>query len=261
MLTPDKLVFRSCKPKTLKKGKKAFPLPRGNSSYAIAKRAEYIKKDLTAAEHYYRRAIYAGDRVESAVKDLAGILHQKGRTDEACVLLERYAHLFVDDQAKFQNLLVSLKRQIVPTGNSLNKTLRITGLPKCTTRFVTGLFTNMSRVTSVRLVPEDFEVFLDFPSHSAARKTLEGYKFWDIYQIDWISTTGEVMGDANFMKNRTPFRYRVCLEDPNNKALTIPVDEPREVVAVVGSIEYEAIGDSQAQLLIGSSLFADICEP
>jgi len=35
------------------------------------------------AEQHYKLAILEGDRIESAIKDLAGILHQKGRTDEA----------------------------------------------------------------------------------------------------------------------------------------------------------------------------------
>lgn len=57
-----------------------LPLPKGNSFYAMAKRAEYKAKNLSLAKTYYREAINIGDRSESALKDLAGILHQEGRT-------------------------------------------------------------------------------------------------------------------------------------------------------------------------------------
>jgi hypothetical protein len=60
------------------------------------------------------------------VKDLAGILHQKGRTGEAVRLLEANKHLFTgEEEAKFVNLLESLQKQVVPSGNSLNRTLKI----------------------------------------------------------------------------------------------------------------------------------------
>ena len=51
------------------------PLPRGASAYAMAKRAEYIEKDLAKAEYLYKKAIRSKDRQASAVKDLAGLLH------------------------------------------------------------------------------------------------------------------------------------------------------------------------------------------
>jgi hypothetical protein len=133
-MTPDKIGPRIWK---AKKGvKKTFPLPRGNSNYAVAKRAEYVKKDLTEAEFYYKLAISGGERTESAVKDLAGILHQTGRTDEACVLLEKHKDLFVFEQEKYQNLLISLQKQIVPSGNSLNKSLKISDLTKFSTAYI-----------------------------------------------------------------------------------------------------------------------------
>lgn len=51
------------------------PLPHGASAYSMAKRAEYIEKNLAKAEHLYKKAIRSGDRRASAVKDLAGLLH------------------------------------------------------------------------------------------------------------------------------------------------------------------------------------------
>jgi len=51
------------------------PIPRGNSAYAKAKRAEYLEKNLGKAEKFYRIAIKNGERLESSIKDLATVLH------------------------------------------------------------------------------------------------------------------------------------------------------------------------------------------
>lgn len=63
-------------------------LPTGQGPYAQAKRAQLVDQDLTSASRLFRRAIKQGDNRESAVKDLASILLQQGRTDDAVKLLE-----------------------------------------------------------------------------------------------------------------------------------------------------------------------------
>jgi hypothetical protein len=69
---------------------KHLPIPRGNSPYALAKRAEYEEKDLAKAEEYYKQAILQGERVESAIKDLASVMHQQGKTKDACEFLRKH---------------------------------------------------------------------------------------------------------------------------------------------------------------------------
>lgn len=86
-----------------------LPIPRGESPYTWGKRAEYIERNLEKAELYYRLAIYMGVRTKSAVMDLAGILHQLNKTEEACQLLENSRHMFPNGSAKLENLLVNLK--------------------------------------------------------------------------------------------------------------------------------------------------------
>ena len=87
-------------------------IPKGYSDYTLAKRAEYQFRDLKRAEFHYRKAISSGERVTSAIKDLASLLHQQGRTAEAIELLESHTHCFVQDYQKFQNLYTTLKKQI-----------------------------------------------------------------------------------------------------------------------------------------------------
>ena len=63
-------------------------LPRGNGPYARAKRAQLVDLDLERAESLLRQAIHCGDRRESAIKDLASLLNQQARGDDAITLLE-----------------------------------------------------------------------------------------------------------------------------------------------------------------------------
>ena len=67
-------------------------LPKGKGPYARAKRAQLVDLDLQKGEALLREAIKQGDKRESAVKDLASLLNQQGRVDEAIVLLENNAH-------------------------------------------------------------------------------------------------------------------------------------------------------------------------
>jgi hypothetical protein len=209
------------------------PLPRGDSAYAKAKKAEYTEKDLGKAEHFYKAAIAHGERVESAVKDLAGVLHQQGKTREACDVLMEYKGLFTDDQTKYDNLLQNLKKQVIPSGNCLNKSFRISGFDDAVRADdVRKLFRNSKRIREVEFVREDHQLFvvLKFASHSAARKTLEGFHCWDNHKVEWISVTGEISGEASFMRLRGDktdnfFASSLfSLKDPCNKAFTLPID-------------------------------------
>ncbi len=83
-------------------------VPRDGGFYAKAKRAELVEKNLERAESYYREAIRRGDRVESAVKDLASLLNQQGRLDEAIQTLETYLKKNqVSNKVSFRNPLVA----------------------------------------------------------------------------------------------------------------------------------------------------------
>ena len=63
-------------------------LPKGKGPYARAKRAQLVDLDLQKAEELLNQAIQQKDKPESAVKDLASLLNQLGRVNEAITLLE-----------------------------------------------------------------------------------------------------------------------------------------------------------------------------
>lgn len=185
--------------------KRGFPVPRQQTPYAYAKAAEYIEKNLEKAEHYYRKAIEIGERPESAIKDLAGILHQQGKTQEACDLLKAHKHVFVSDLNKYENLLKNLQKQMVPSKNTLNKAVKITGLgPMADELTLKGMFANAGRILHIEFgYEEDSGVrwaILRFSSHSAARKTFEGFKCFHRYVLEWMSVTGELVGQLEMEK-------------------------------------------------------------
>lgn len=80
-------------------------VPRGSNPYARAKRVQLVEKDLERAAQLLREAIKQGDNVESAVKDLAALLVQLGRSDEAIQVLERNRGR-ISNQQSVDNMLI-----------------------------------------------------------------------------------------------------------------------------------------------------------
>ncbi|CAG9321386.1 unnamed protein product [Blepharisma stoltei] len=187
-----------------------FPIPRQQTPYSYAKIAEYIEKDLSKAEVFYRQAIEDGERPESALKDLAGVLHQQGKTKEACELLESHKHLFVSDQTRYENLLKNLQKQIFPSQNTFNKAVKINGLGIMSDELtIRGMFQNASRILHIEIGSEldsngkNKYAVVRFASHSAARKTLEGLLDMTRYKLEWVSVNGEITGEVVFDKSAT----------------------------------------------------------
>ena len=82
-------------------------LPKGDGTYACAKRAQVVDRDLGAAERLFRRAIRENDNRRSAIKDLAWLLHQQKRSKDAITLLEANVKEFRGDRA-FDNMLATV---------------------------------------------------------------------------------------------------------------------------------------------------------
>jgi len=86
-------------------------LPKGKGPYARAKRAQLVDQDLQAAENLFRAAIRERDKPESAIKDLASLLQQQGRGDDAVVLLAEHANRF-RGVSPYDNMLATLYQQL-----------------------------------------------------------------------------------------------------------------------------------------------------
>lgn len=214
-----------------------LPLPKGNSPYAMAKRAEYVQKDLELAKHYYKLAIKYKDRGESAIKDIASILHQEGHTKQACDFLSENRKFFKDHK-KFVNLYESLQKQIVPSENCLKRILKIAPISDFETiDSIKAMFKNSSRIVDIEFHYYNGQRagFLTFSSHSSARKTLEGLLNWDNYKVDWVS--GQ---DLDYIKNCEFWTFALDTQGPALSRGT-------------------STDENTAKHLIGNDLFSELC--
>lgn len=245
-----------------------LPIPKGQTPYALAKIAEYKDRNLDKAEYYYNLAIRKGERVISAIKDLASLLHQRGKTQQACEFLKNHRHLFKNDVEKFENLYNTLEKQLNASTNSLNKSLKISNLTsEMTEQDIKALFENPIRIQKIEFKSEEYRKVLNhycilkFNSHSSARKTLEGFHQWERFKVEWINAEGNVVGDAHYYrqkmqdyrKEHPTFDYQVFERDPHGYIYCLPLDSSPLVPMVQNSEQ-----DSQLIKLLGNTLFSTI---
>eukprot|EP00257_Ricinus_communis_P018510 XP_015577246.1 uncharacterized protein LOC8265513 [Ricinus communis] len=85
-------------------------VPSGDSPYVRAKHVQLIDKDPSKAISLFWAAINAGDRVDSALKDMAVVMKQLDRSDEAIEAIKSFRHLCAYDSQ--ESLIAREKVQI-----------------------------------------------------------------------------------------------------------------------------------------------------
>ncbi|GAA0171098.1 hypothetical protein LIER_25213 [Lithospermum erythrorhizon] len=84
-------------------------VPSGHSPYVKAKHVQLIEKDPSRAISLFWAAINAGDRVESALKDMAVVMKQLDRSEEAIEAIKSFRHLCPhESQDSLDNVLLEL---------------------------------------------------------------------------------------------------------------------------------------------------------
>ncbi|XP_065847197.1 protein POLLENLESS 3 [Euphorbia lathyris] len=87
-------------------------VPAGDSPYVRAKHVQLIDKDPSKAISLFWAAINAGDRVDSALKDMAVVMKQLNRSDEAIEAIKSFRHLCpFESQESLDNVLVELYKR------------------------------------------------------------------------------------------------------------------------------------------------------
>ncbi|XP_004135730.1 uncharacterized protein LOC101215262 [Cucumis sativus] len=87
-------------------------VPAGDSPYVKAKQVQLIEKDPSRAVSLFWAAINAGDRVDSALKDMAVVMKQLDRSDEAIEAIKSFRHLCpYDSQESIDNVLIELYKR------------------------------------------------------------------------------------------------------------------------------------------------------
>ncbi|OAY31582.1 protein POLLENLESS 3 [Manihot esculenta] len=87
-------------------------VPAGDSPYVRAKHVQLIEKDPSRAISLFWAAINAGDRIDSALKDMAVVMKQLNRSDEAIEAIKSFRRLCpYDSQESIDNVLVELYKR------------------------------------------------------------------------------------------------------------------------------------------------------
>jgi len=163
------------------------PMPKMKSVYTEAKKAEYDGNIELAAE-LYLKAIDEDDRVDSSIKDYAGILHMKGETKAAIDFMESQSDKHKSSLG-FRNLLSQLKaaleRELSNEGSGLPRIILVSidqGKAKVVINFesLRSIIPNCLKITRLTFVnptvvdglPQSVNVLVEFGSHSAARKAV-----------------------------------------------------------------------------------------
>ncbi|XP_073040615.1 protein SULFUR DEFICIENCY-INDUCED 1-like [Primulina eburnea] len=87
-------------------------VPAGDGPYVRAKHAQLVEKDSESAIVWFWKAINMGDRVESALKDMAIVMKQLGRTEEAIEAVKSFRVLCPRQaQESLDNVLIDLYKK------------------------------------------------------------------------------------------------------------------------------------------------------
>ncbi|KAL8225006.1 hypothetical protein R6Q57_017563 [Mikania cordata] len=84
-------------------------VPSGDGPYVKAKHAQLVERDQEGAIVWFWKAINAGDRVESALKDMVVVMKQLDRTEEAIEAIKSFRCLCPkSSQESLDNVLIDL---------------------------------------------------------------------------------------------------------------------------------------------------------
>ncbi|XP_010241143.1 PREDICTED: protein SULFUR DEFICIENCY-INDUCED 1-like [Nelumbo nucifera] len=87
-------------------------VPSGDGPYVRAKHAQLIEKDPEAAIVLFWKAINAGDRVDSALKDMAVVMKQQDRAEEAIEAIKSFRdRCSKQAQESLDNVLIDLYKK------------------------------------------------------------------------------------------------------------------------------------------------------
>lgn len=87
-------------------------VPSGDGPYVRAKHAQLVQKDPEAAIVLFWKAINAGDRVDSALKDMAVVMKQLDRTEEAIEAVKSFRWMCSKQaQESLDNVLIDLYKK------------------------------------------------------------------------------------------------------------------------------------------------------
>ncbi|KAK8688596.1 hypothetical protein V6N13_087353 [Hibiscus sabdariffa] len=89
-----------------------YKVPQGDSPYVKAKHAQVVEKNPEAAIVLFWKAINAGDKVDSALKDMAVVMKQLNRSEEAIEAIRSFrSRCSKQAQESLDNVLIDLYKK------------------------------------------------------------------------------------------------------------------------------------------------------
>lgn len=143
-------------------------VPQGSNLYAKAKRVQLIEKDLDRAIELFKRAIKAGDNLESAVKDLAAVYVQVGQPQNAIEVLNQY-RTEVSDPQTVDNLLIGFYQRAEQYDEAIKLLSKQLSRSKTTDKkshFLTQIGTCYLRQQNYKSAEEQFREVLKLQPHN-----------------------------------------------------------------------------------------------
>ena len=162
-------------------------LPLRELLYSKAKRLEY-DGDLAGALNMFYRAFANGERVDSCLKDIAGLLNMMGRTAEAVDFLLSHSDK-VTGRAGYDNLVSRLQMELLREAQSdLPKGITVTVLDESlgpvSVALCDRLFPNPAKIKRILLTGAGGLVgVVQFATHSSARKAIQVPKLFSNHQL------------------------------------------------------------------------------
>ena len=171
-------------------------LPHENTLYATAKRLEY-DGDISGALEMLYAAMQSGERVDSCMKDIAGLLNMMGRVNEAIEFLKAHESK-VTNKVGYINLLTRLESDANRESSMLPRGVRICVFDKTlgtvTLQLCDRLFPNPAKIRRILYSDElGYIATVHFASHSSARKALQIQKICpDKLICEWADEATEI---------------------------------------------------------------------
>lgn len=158
---------------------------------------QLIEKDPSKAISMFWAAINAGDRVDSALKDMAVAMKQLDRSDEAIEAIKSFRHLCPDDsQESLDNILIELYKVnhcILKRRNSNNnKNTKSVQLA----RLFHLLLWNSSHWTPIYHSRELFVYYVTFLRHIYILLSWSGQSS-QFYQLKFLSLVGNMIAEMS----------------------------------------------------------------
>ncbi|CAL9780007.1 unnamed protein product [Musa acuminata subsp. burmannicoides] len=179
----------------------AHKVPVGDTPYVRAKRVQLVDKDPEKAIALFWAAINAGDRVDSALKDMAIVMKQQNRAEEAIEAIRSLRSRCSDQaQESLDNILLDLYKRCGRLDDQISLLRRKLQLIQ------QGLAFNGKRTKTARSQGRKFQVTVE---QEATR--LLGNLGWALMQKD------------NFVEAEAAYRRALVIGPDNNKMCNLGI--------------------------------------